>query len=284
MVLVLDKRKKPLMPCSERRARILLQRGRAVVHRLRPFTIRLRDRTAEESVFQPLRLKMAPATKATGVALVREDAPGAGTVVFAAEVAHKPGVHAKMLRRAGYRRRRRSANMRYRAPRFANRHPEPCFVCGGNAQHGHKRCRPCAEAGDAPVGLGAREPRLPPTLRSRVEHTRTWVARLRRWAPVAAASLQLGHYDTQALQDPEIHGAEYQHGTMRGHEVREYLLEKFGHRCAYCGGQTGDRVLNIDHVVPSSRGAATGSPTWRWPAAPATRPRGRCCPRSGHGA
>jgi len=39
-VFVLDKRKKPLMPCSEKRARLLLERGRARVHRLVPFTIR----------------------------------------------------------------------------------------------------------------------------------------------------------------------------------------------------------------------------------------------------
>ncbi|MCL6531418.1 MULTISPECIES: RRXRR domain-containing protein [Bacteria] len=31
MVFVLDKRKKPLMPCSEKRARFLLTRGRAFV-------------------------------------------------------------------------------------------------------------------------------------------------------------------------------------------------------------------------------------------------------------
>ncbi|MHB1268389.1 MAG: RRXRR domain-containing protein, partial [Acidithiobacillus ferriphilus] len=35
-VFVLDKRKKPLMPCSEKRARILLERGRARVHRMVP--------------------------------------------------------------------------------------------------------------------------------------------------------------------------------------------------------------------------------------------------------
>lgn len=254
MVFVLDRRKKPLMPCSERRARILLQRGRAAVHRLRPFTIRLRDRTAEESEFQPLRLKVAPATKATGAALVREDAPGEGTVVFAAEMVHRLGIHAKMLRRAGYRRRRRSANLRYRAPRFANRHPEPCIVCGANARHRRKHCRGCAESGDKPADLGMRVPRLAPTLRSRVDHTRAWVARLCSWAPVSAASVQLGRYDTQTLQDPETRGVEYQQGTLRGYEVREYLLEKFGHRCVYCGGRSGDPVLNIDHVVPRSRG------------------------------
>lgn len=32
MVFVLDKRKKPLMPCSEKRARLLLKRGRAGIH------------------------------------------------------------------------------------------------------------------------------------------------------------------------------------------------------------------------------------------------------------
>jgi RRXRR protein len=42
-VFVLDRRKKPLMPCSEKRARLLLTRGRAVVHRRYPFTIRLKD-------------------------------------------------------------------------------------------------------------------------------------------------------------------------------------------------------------------------------------------------
>src|SRR5690606_8380479 len=44
-VFVLDRRKQPLMPCSEKRARLLLARGRARVHRLHPFTIRLVDRT-----------------------------------------------------------------------------------------------------------------------------------------------------------------------------------------------------------------------------------------------
>lgn len=62
MVFVLDKRKRPLMPCSEKRARLLLQRGRAVVHRLFPFTIRLKDRVGGE--IQSLRLKLDPGPRA----------------------------------------------------------------------------------------------------------------------------------------------------------------------------------------------------------------------------
>jgi len=60
------------MPCSEKRARILLARGRARVHRLFPFTIRLIDRKAEDCVFQPIKIKIDPGSKTTGMALVRE--------------------------------------------------------------------------------------------------------------------------------------------------------------------------------------------------------------------
>jgi hypothetical protein len=46
-VFVLDEHKKPLMPCHPARARELLAKGRARVHRLHPFTIRLTGRTVE---------------------------------------------------------------------------------------------------------------------------------------------------------------------------------------------------------------------------------------------
>ncbi|SHF66305.1 RRXRR protein [Desulfofundulus australicus DSM 11792] len=82
MVFVLDKRKKPLMPCTEKRARLLLERGRAVVHRMSPFTIRLKDRTAEESRFQPLRLKLDPGSRTTGFAVLREDTPNRSEVIL----------------------------------------------------------------------------------------------------------------------------------------------------------------------------------------------------------
>lgn len=71
-VSVLDKRGKPLMPCTEKRARLLLERGRARGHRLVPFVIRLVDRTQEDCELQPLRLKIDPGSKATGLALVQD--------------------------------------------------------------------------------------------------------------------------------------------------------------------------------------------------------------------
>jgi hypothetical protein len=56
-----DKRKKPLVPCSKKRARLLITRGRAVVHRHYPLTIRLKDRIGGE--VRPLLVKIDPGSR-----------------------------------------------------------------------------------------------------------------------------------------------------------------------------------------------------------------------------
>jgi len=37
------------------------------------------------------------------------------------------------------------------------------------------------------------------------------------------------------MQNPNMSGIEYQQGELMGYEVREYLLEKWKRKCAYCG-------------------------------------------------
>ena len=58
------------------------------------------------------------------------------------------------------------------------------------------------------------------------------------------------------MEDPDIEGEEYQHGTLFGLEIKEYLMEKFGHTCQYCGGKSGDPVLEWEHMRPKSRGGS----------------------------
>ncbi len=222
MVFVLDRRHRPLMPCSEQRARLLLQRGRAVVHRLEPFTIRLKDRTREDSVLQPLRLKLDPGSRTTGLAVVRPVSGDQGVAVFLGEVIHRRGIKKRLDQRRAVRRSRRNRGTRYRPARFD--------------------CRT------------RREGWLPPSLDARVNQTMAVVGRLTNLLPITDLSVENVRFDTQALQNPEIKGAEYQHGTLFGYEVKEYLLEKFGHECAYCGGMSGDPVLEVEHMVPKSRG------------------------------
>jgi 5-methylcytosine-specific restriction endonuclease McrA len=229
MVFVLDREKRPLMPCSEKRARLLLHRGRAVVHRLQPFTIRLKDRLVEVSSCQPIVLKVDPGSKTTGMALVREERVSPGCIHHAlrlAEIQHRgAAVRERVRQRAAYRRRRRSTNLRYRAQRSHNR----------------KRSRGW----------------LAPSLQSRVGNILAWTRRQACWAPVTAICLEAVRFDTQAMQNPEVAGIEYQQGELFGYEVREYLLQKFDHSCAYCGGESGDRVLEVDHIVPKSRGGTS---------------------------
>ena len=229
-VFVLDKQKRPLMPCTEKRARVLLERGRAVVVRLAPFSIRLKDRIGGAT--QVLRLKLDPGSRVTGLALVRESEtcdPDTGAVArlehgrWFGELAHRGQAIRKALTlRRHYRRARRSRKTRYRAPRFLNR--------------------------------TRRDGWLPPSLQHRLDTTLNWVERLRRLAPITALSQELVRFDTQALQNPEISGVEYQQGELAGYEVREYLLEKWQRSCAYCGAH--DVALEIEHIVPRSNGGS----------------------------
>lgn len=219
-VFVLGKRKQPLMPCSEKRARLLLERGRAVVHKRYPFTIRLKDRVGGDR--QSLRLKLDPGSQTTGLAVVREADDGQH-VLCLFELVHRGFQIKKALeQRRGFRRRRRSKNLRYRAPRFDNR--------------------------TKPKGW------LAPSLQHRVDTVMAWAERLRKLAPITALDQELVRFDTQQMANPEISGVEYQQGTLLGYEVREYLLEKWGRECAYCGAT--DTPLEVEHIAPRSRGGS----------------------------
>jgi 5-methylcytosine-specific restriction endonuclease McrA len=66
--------------------------------------------------------------------------------------------------------------------------------------------------------------------------------------------MELVRFDTQKLQNPEIKGVEYQRGTLYGYEVKEYLLEKWGRKCVYCGKE--NVPLEIEHIVPKSKGGS----------------------------
>jgi 5-methylcytosine-specific restriction endonuclease McrA len=229
-VFVLDKHHHPLMPCSEKRARLLLQRGRAVVVRLVPFAIRLKDRVGGAT--QPLRIKLDPGSKTTGMALVREqdnldhetgEITRTESVLWLGELTHRGRqISEALTARRANRRGRRSRNLRHRQPRFNNR--------------------------TKPSGW------LSPSLRHRLETTLSWVERLRHLTPMTAISQELVRFDLQAMQNPEISGIEYQQGELAGYEVREYLLEKWHRTCAYCGAK--DVPLQIEHIEPRSKGGS----------------------------
>ncbi len=226
------------MPCSERRARKLLASGRARVHRLYPFAIRLVDRALDSSEVQPMRLSFDPGSKITGLALSRaESVVDASTgeisvpvmhIAFLMELVHRgQQIKDALTARSAMRRRRRTENLRHRKPRFLNR--------GGDK-----------------TGW------IAPSLMHRVHTIMSWVCRIRKLAPVTHLAQELVKFDMQKMQaeaaGKEISCLEYQQGTLFGYEIREFLLEKWGRTCMYCENK--DIPLQIEHITPKARGGS----------------------------
>jgi hypothetical protein len=67
-------------------------------------------------------------------------------------------------------------------------------------------------------------------------------------------------FDTQKIDQPAISGVEYQQGTLAGYEVREYLLEKWGRKCVYCGAK--DVPYQFTMKVHAHIGESRGEPIW----------------------
>jgi 5-methylcytosine-specific restriction endonuclease McrA len=218
-VFVVDAQRRPLHPCTPARARLLLKQRKAAVLRRFPFVLILQE-TKPETPCQELRAKIDPGSKTTGMAVVNN---ATGEVLWAAELTHRgEGVREALAKRRAARRARRARHTRYRQPRCNNRR--------------------------RPKGW------QPPSLRSRRDNVLTWVARLRKWCPVGALSLELVKFDTALMEDATLQGEDYQMGTLAGCEVRQYVLLKWQHACAYCG--VSGVPLELDHVVPRSRGGS----------------------------
>ncbi len=187
-----------------------------------PFTILL-EREVSDVQTPDLQLKIDPGSKVTGIAIVNQQT---GEVISATEIEHRGQAIKKSLdARRVLRRSRRNRKTRYRKPRFNNRR--------------------------RPEGW------LPPSLESRVENVYTWTRRLGRVYPIKSVAMELVKFDMQLMENPEIKGVEYQQGELAGYELREYLLLKFGHQCAYRRDESPcDEYLEAEHIIPRSRGGS----------------------------
>lgn len=195
------------------RARVLQSKGKAAVFRLYPYVLILCEHI-ENPVLKEYRLKIDPGSLGTGFAIECGE-----EIIFLMELNHRgETIKSDLEARAGYRRSRRSRNLRYRKKRFNRNKPDGW---------------------------------LAPSLMHRLHTIETWIKRFLRYCPIVEIDIEQVRFDTQALQNPEISGKEYQQGTLFGYEVRQYLLEKWERKCAYCGA---DKVrLQIEHIVPKSK-------------------------------
>jgi 5-methylcytosine-specific restriction endonuclease McrA len=214
-VFVLSQEHKPLMPTTPRRARLWLKAKQARVVSREPFTIQLRFETTDYT--QPVTLGVDTGSQTTGIA-----ATANREVIFQAEMGLRTDISRKLIRRRQYRRTRRSRKTRYRATRWANRR--------------------------RPSGW------LPPSLQAKADATVGAIRFVAKILPISQINVEVGIFDTQKMQNPEIEGIAYQQGELAGYKVRECLLAKWQKRCAYC--QASGVPLQVEHLIPKSRGGS----------------------------
>ena len=212
----------PLIPCRPKRARTLLEQGKAIKIWVKGnFAIRMIDRTREESNVPEMTLGITPGSKVTGFAITEDQKQTQERrVVQVMELEHVGHtISLKLQKRAGHRGNRRS-RLRFRKPRFSNRRK--------------------------PQGW------LPPSIRHNLDRMLSWTRALTQLYPVAGIRISTAKFDIQLMENPNIHGEKYQRGTLYGWQLRAYVFHQNGHRCFYCGEQR--KRLTLDHVIPKSLG------------------------------
>ncbi len=214
-VFVLSHSGTPLMPTTPRRARIFLTTRRARVVTREPFTIQLCFETTTYT--QPVTVGVDTGSHTVGIA-----ATANREVVIQAEMCLRTDISGKLMQRRQYRRTRRSRKTRYRAARWANRRRSSGW--------------------------------LPPSLRARAEATVKAVRFVARVLPIGHINVEIGSFDTQHMQNPEVSGVSYQQGQLAGYLLREYLLAKWQRQCAYC--KMSGVPLQVEHLMPKSRGGS----------------------------
>jgi 5-methylcytosine-specific restriction endonuclease McrA len=214
-VYVLNMRGQPLIPTKPAKAKHLLKMGKAKVVKRLPFTIQLKYATGETK--QKIILGIDSAFKTIGYSARTRTAE-----LISGEVHLRTDIPDKLKEKQMYRRGRRSRNTQYREPRFLNR--------------------------NIPKGWFA------PSIEHKIKTHLELVKKIKKLLPVAEIEIEVASFDAQKIQNPEISGIEYQQGELQGYEIREYLLEKFQRKCAYC--EKIDIPLEIEHVIPSSRGGS----------------------------
>lgn len=215
---VLDRQGKPLMP-TIRLGKVyrLLKTQKAHIVSYEPFTIQL-DYEPDTHVIQPMTLGVDSGAIHSGYSVTNEHRE-----YYSAEVIARNDISNRLSERHMYRQNRRSRKTRYRKPRFSNRK---------NKKKGW----------------------LPPSLEQKVAVQVNEIDHIHRYFPIETIIVETAEFDIQKIKNPDISGIEYQQGTLQGYNIRNYLLEKHGRKCFYCGKTVSG--FEVEHMLPKSRGGS----------------------------
>ena len=219
MVYVISKDNKPLMPCSNAIARLLLKQGKAKVKRREPFTIKLTYDTTNYT--QDLTLGVDTGNGTIGTAVSKDN----GDIIYMSEVVVRNDISEKMTQRAKYRRNRRNRKTSYRKARFLNRKNS------------------------------IKKDRFSPTMISKLHSHIKEIEFIKSILPITKMVLETGQFDTHLMKNPILANPKikhwgYQKGKNYGFEnTKAMVLNRDSYTCQYCKGKRRDSKLEVHHIV-----------------------------------
>ncbi len=229
MVYVLNVNGQPLMPTNRYgKVRHLLKGDKAKVIRRCPFTIKLLYEPST-NVIQDITLGVDSGSKHIGFSASTQ-----AQELYASQVETRNDIKELLATRRECRSARRSRKTRYRAPRFNNRI---------KSKH---------------------EGWLAPSIENKIQTHLKEIEFISSILPIKDIIVEIADFDLQRLKaewlelaKPE--GEKYQKGEMLGFwNARQYVLFRDNYVCKACKGKSGDKVLNVHHII--SRKIAGNAP------------------------
>ncbi len=204
------------MPCSQRKARILLKEDKARIIGYKPFAIQLTVPTGEST--QEVHLGVDTGAKHIGIAATSEN-----KVLAKGEIELRDDIHKNMQTRSALRRDRRNRNTRYREARFLNRKRKDGW--------------------------------LPPTVQSKLDATFMWIDKFCNLLPSPILHIEVGKFDMQKMMNPDITNEEYQNGQCAGYfDVRYFVFARDNYTCQVCKKK--NKILCTHHLLYKSKGGS----------------------------
>lgn len=204
------------MPCSQRKARLLLKEDKAKIIEYKPFVIQLTIPTGEST--QEVHVGVDTGAKYIGLA-----ATSGNQVLIKGEIELRDDIHKNMQIRSELRRTRRNRNLRYRKARFLNR----------KGKYGW----------------------LPPTVQSKLNATFMWIDKFCDLLPSPILHIEVGKFDIQKMINPDIANKEYQNGQCVGYfDVRYFVFARDNYTCQVCKKQ--NKILCTHHLLYKSKGGS----------------------------
>lgn len=240
IVFVINQHGEQLMPCSPRKARLLLKKGKAKIISRLPFAIQLLY--GSSGYKQTTDMAVDLGSKHQGIGVTSET-----RVLAQGEIELRDDISDNLTSRQTLRRSRRNRKTRYRRSKF--RHQTKRVYDPKKKEHNWKKVK-VQFTSPRPAGW------LPPSLQSRIDNIFRWIDKLMGLLPNPKLHLEVGKFDIQKMMNPAIQGVEYQQGEVYGYyNTRYFVFARDKYTCQVCHKKK-DKILHTHHLIYRSNGGS----------------------------